>query len=75
MNPRLYGPFPSRRQRLLFLDDALDKLCDVSAEIDVARSKRMVKEECQATVYSPIIEHPILNSQNPTRKKGVNRCA
>lgn len=59
LNNRLNGPFPSKRQGLLFLDDMLGRLLERVSEAENDCSKRMVRDEFQK-VWSPIVEHPIL---------------
>jgi len=68
LNPRLFGPFRSKRVGLLCLDNVLDALGVVAAEVQDACEKRMLEEECQK-VWPPIIEYPILTQlQSPTKK-------
>lgn len=59
LNTRFYGPFPSRRQALLFLDDVLGNLRDMLAESDTDCHSRIVSEEFQ-NIYPPIIDSPVL---------------
>lgn len=58
LNPRLFGPFKSKRQCLLFLDDAIDVIHDFDNEVEDKAIDRMVKEPC-AKVWPPIIEYPV----------------
>ena len=69
MHPRLFGPFPSKRQGLLFLDDAIGELLGGLIEAENRCEKRMVKEECQK-VWLPIIEYPLLTQRHSITKKG-----
>lgn len=57
-NPRLYGPFKSKHQGLLFLDEAIDELANIENEISDAADKRSIDEPC-AKVWPPIIEYPV----------------
>lgn len=61
-HPQLFGPFKSKHQCLLFLDDALDALPDFSNELKDACEKRMLQEKCQK-IWPTIIEHPLLTQR------------
>jgi hypothetical protein len=61
-HPQLFGPFKSKHQCLLFLDDALDALPDFNNELRDACEKRMLSEKCQK-IWPPIIEHPLLTQR------------
>lgn len=63
MHPRLYGPFPSKRQALLFLDDMINNLLDMLVESDGDCERRSVKEECQK-IWPPLVEHPLIARRN-----------
>lgn len=65
-NPRLFGPFRSKHQCLLFLDDAIDELNDYENEICDAADKRMIDEPC-AKVWPPIIEYPVCGKSGSTK--------
>lgn len=67
--PQLFGPFKSKHQCLLFLDDALNAISDYSSEIKDACEKRMVRETCQK-VWPPIVEYPLLTQRDQANKKG-----
>lgn len=68
MWPRLYGPFASKRQCLLFLDDGMNELVDGISTLDDCCSQRMIHEECQK-IWPPIVEYPILvHAHSPTKK-------
>ena len=69
MNPRLFGPFSSKRDTLLFLDDAVGAMADFEGEVQDACSKRMVMEECHK-IWPPIVEHPVLSTRHRPAKKG-----
>lgn len=69
LNPRLFGPFSSKRDCLLFLDDAINVRADFEAEVMDACEKRMLKEECQK-IWPPIVEYPILVHAHTPAKKG-----
>jgi hypothetical protein len=69
MNPRLFGPFSSNRDSLLFLDDAIDAMADFEGEVQDACAKRMVTEEC-LKIWPPLVEHPLLSALHLPAKKG-----
>lgn len=56
---RLFGPFPSKRAALLFLDSALNKLGDFWAEVDAVRDRYACEGEFQHIRWAPLIEHPL----------------
>jgi hypothetical protein len=68
-HPQLFGPFKSKHQCLLFLDDALNAISDYSAELKDACEARMLREECQK-VWPPIVEYPLLAILESAAKKG-----
>jgi hypothetical protein len=72
MNPRLFGPFSSKRDCLLFLDEALNAMADFEGEVMEAYEKRVVREECHK-IWPPIVEHPMLDKLHSPRKKGGDR--
>lgn len=59
LNPRLYGPFKSKRAGLLFLDDAIEILQVTEQELVDKATERMIKEPCAHT-WLPIVEHPLI---------------
>ncbi|WHZ27620.1 MAG: hypothetical protein OJF51_002417 [Nitrospira sp.] len=66
-NPRLFGPFKSKRQCLLFLDDAIGSIQTVENEIrDDADRRRL--DEPLAKVWLPIIEYPVCAQHRPNKK-------
>lgn len=67
-NSQLFGPFLSRHQSLLFLDDALDALSDFSDALRDACEKRMVREKFQK-VWPPIVEYPLLTQRRLDAKR------
>jgi hypothetical protein len=69
MNPRLFGPFSSKRDSLLFLDDAINAMADFESEVQNACGERMVKEEC-LRIWPPLVEHPLLTARHLPAKKG-----
>ncbi len=71
-NPRLFGPFKSKRDGLLFLDDAIECLQEHEPEVVDAANKRIVKEPC-AKAWLPIVEHPIVAHTKPGSSKGSGR--
>ncbi|MDR4467532.1 MAG: hypothetical protein MRJ68_04420 [Nitrospira sp.] len=58
-NGRLYGPFKSKRQCLLFLDEAINEFQEVEPEVTIKANKRKVEEPC-AKAWLPIVEHPLV---------------
>jgi len=73
MNPRLFGPLRSKRDCLLCLDNIIDALSDVEAEVVDACRDRMVEEECQK-IWPPIIEYPLLRKLHlPSQGKAGTR--
>lgn len=58
-NPRLYGPFRSRHDCLLFLDEAINHIQDTEPDLVDDACKRKVKEPC-AHSWLPIVEHPLV---------------
>ncbi len=71
-NPRLFGPFKSKRHGLLFLDEAIDCLQEHEQEMVDAANKRIVKEPC-AKAWLPIVEHPIVSRTKAPLPKGAAR--
>lgn len=71
-NPRLFGPFKSKRHGLLFLDDALNGIQEHEQEMVDAANKRIVKEPC-SKAWLPIVEHPIVIRAKSASSKGVGR--
>lgn len=59
MSPRLYGPFPSKRQALLFLEETIIRLYTELAEADSECNDHRVADEFRHA-WMPIVEHPIL---------------
>lgn len=62
-NPRLYGPFKSKHQCLLFLDQAINEFQEMEPEVTTKAGERMVKEPC-ANTWLPIVEHPLVRKRN-----------
>ena len=58
------APSKSKRECLLFLDDAIDEIDNVQIEVNDAATKRMIDEPC-ARVWMPIIEYPICRTGKP----------
>ena len=69
LNPRLFGPFGSKHQCLLFLDDAIDVIHDFDDELKDACTKRMIRETCRH-IWPPIVEYPVLTQQRFATTKG-----
>ena len=67
--PKLFGPFKSKHQCLLFLDDALDVVSDFEGELVDQCRKRMLHETCQK-IWPPIVEHPLVAQLQSATKKG-----
>ena len=59
MRPRIFGPFPTKRAGLLFLDAAHDKLADFWSEADNVATEYSCRGEFQFVSWGPIIEHPL----------------
>jgi hypothetical protein len=57
--PRLFGPFPSKRKALLFLDEAICEIGDYWNQLDEARNKYAIEGEYENVNWGPIIEHPL----------------
>ena len=57
--PRLFGPFPSKRTALLFLDEAIGEIGDYWNQLDEARDKYAIEGEFENVNWGPIIEHPL----------------
>ncbi|NOS81302.1 MAG: hypothetical protein HOP32_06955 [Nitrospira sp.] len=68
-HPQLFGPFKSKHQCLLFLDDALNALSDFSDQLRDECEKRMLREKCQK-IWPPIVEYPLLAKVGPALTKG-----
>lgn len=58
-NPRLYGPFESKRVGLHFLDEVICSILDPMAQADDHANQLKVKEEF-AHAWMPLVEHPIV---------------
>ena len=69
-NPRLFGPFKSKRHGLLFLDDAINCLQEIESEMVDAANKRIVEEPC-SNAWLPIVEHPIVARAKAASAKGL----
>lgn len=66
--PRLYGPLPSKRHCLLFLDEMIGRLLEGMSEAEDYCNKRMVNEEFM-NVWIPLVEHPdVINRHSPATK-------
>lgn len=59
-HPRLFGPFKSKHQSLLFLDAGISALLEVLTKLDDECNDRMIHEKCQK-IWPPIIEYPIIS--------------
>ncbi len=57
-NDRLYGPFKSKHQCLLFLDDAINEYLQAENGVRDKADERAIDEPC-AKVSLPIIEYPV----------------
>lgn len=58
--PRLFGPFPSKRKAVLFLDAAHDKLGDFWADVDDVCRRYTNQGEFERVNCGPLIEHPLI---------------
>jgi len=56
---RIFGPFPTKRAGLLFLDAAHDKLADFWSEADDVAKQYSCRGEFQFVSWGSIIEHPL----------------
>ena len=59
LHPRLFGPFPSKRKAILFLDTLHNKICDFWTEVDDVRDQYANEAEFENVNWGPIIEHPL----------------
>lgn len=57
--PRLYGPFPSKRKVILFLDGLHNTICEFWTEVDNVRDRYANEGEFENVNWGPIIEHPL----------------
>lgn len=58
-NARLFGPFRSKYDCLLFLDEAINHIGDTEPDLVDAASKRRVSQPC-AHAWLPIVENPLV---------------
>lgn len=72
LNARLYGPFKTKHQCVLFLEDAINEFHDIEYEIENRAIHRMIKEPF-AKVWLPLVEHPIIASAKAASSKGAGR--
>lgn len=56
--PRLYGPFPSKRGGLIFLDKVLAEILQPLADVEGEAEELSVQEEF-AHHWPPLVEHPL----------------
>ena len=59
MRARIFGPFPTKRAGLLFLDAAQEQLADFWANLDNVASDFTCTGEYQFITWGPLIEHPL----------------
>ncbi|MEQ1562134.1 MAG: hypothetical protein ABL983_14645 [Nitrospira sp.] len=71
--PRLFGPFPSKRTALLFLDAAHGQMGDFWTEIDNVRDRYANEGEFERVNWGPLIEHPFLEKPRSAARKGGPR--
>ncbi|TKB59078.1 MAG: hypothetical protein E8D49_09120 [Nitrospira sp.] len=57
--PRLFGPFPTKRKALLFLDALHNTICDFWTQVDDVRDRYANEGEFENVNWGPIIEHPL----------------
>lgn len=72
LNARLYGPFKSKRQCVLFVEDAINEFHEVEYEIENRAIDRIIKEPF-AKVWLPLVEHPTLRQSKLGSSKGSDR--
>lgn len=70
MFPRLFGPFSSKRQAMIFLDDALIAIGDFWTSVDDIRNKYADEGEFEHISWGPIIEYSYPGMTSPMSKKG-----
>lgn len=70
MFPRLFGPFPSKRQALNFLDEALIAMGDFWTSVDDIRNKYANEGEFEHIAWGPIIEYSYPGMTQPLPTKG-----
>lgn len=71
--PRLFGPFPSKRKAVLFLDAAHNKLCDFWTEVDGVRDQYANEGDFERVNWGPLIEHPLVEKPCSAVRKGGPR--
>lgn len=57
--PRLFGPFPTKRKAVIFLDRLHGTICEFWTEIDDVRDQYANEGEFENVNWGPIIEHPL----------------
>lgn len=67
MSPRLYGPFASKRQALLFLEETIVRLYSELAEADSECADQIVAGEFRHA-WMPIVEAPILRQLSQRKR-------
>jgi len=70
---RLFGPFPSKRKAVLFLDAAHDKLGDFWTDVDGVCGQYTNQGEFERVNWGPLIEHPLVEKPYSTARKGGRR--
>jgi hypothetical protein len=69
--PRLFGPFPSRRKSLLFLDDAVGHLSDHTSDLQGYADKYIVERPffqrgwCRPTIETPELSNKAVSITPP----------
>ena len=66
--PRLFGPFPSKRKAVLFLDAVHGELSDFWTESDCIRDRYANEGEFEGINWGPIIEHPFLGKPRDAQR-------
>ena len=57
--PRLFGPFPTKRKAILFLDNLHNTICEFWTQVDDVRDRYANEGEFEKVNWGPIIEHPL----------------
>lgn len=71
--PRLFGPFPSKRKAVLFLDAAHDKLGDFWTDVDDVCRRYSNQGEFEKVNWGPLIEHPLVEKPRAQHEEGGRR--
>ncbi|MEQ1792724.1 MAG: hypothetical protein ABL970_00920 [Nitrospira sp.] len=58
LHPRVFGPFPSKRKAVLFLDGAIGLLGEFWTNVDDIRDRYANEGEFERVNWGPLIEYP-----------------